>query len=301
MRRALREFGTVHEVLLAFFGMVRLGTSKTALELIRMEKMLRVKQALNRKYKKIFMTTHIPLDREPGKYIWIYWGQGESSAPQPVKKAISSVRATFGAEKVILLDDSTFTNYVDMPKFILEKKHKGIISEAHFSDLLRMELLIQRGGTWMDATTLIDKSILNNKTLLNVMNSKLFFFQNLRPGQMGNSIFLSSWFISAWTNSPSLIVTRNVLYHYWSHTNRLADYFLFHIIWHISLSYLPDEFDKMYKIPNSLPLLLLYSLNSTYDPKNVEMIFTRMPIQKITYKGYEQAEENTTFRNIFSE
>jgi hypothetical protein len=39
----------------------------------------------------------------------------------------------------------------------LEKYQKKIIDNTHFSDLLRLELLIKYGGTWIDASVLVTK------------------------------------------------------------------------------------------------------------------------------------------------
>ena len=39
----------------------------------------------------------------------------------------------------------------------MEKHKNNIIDNTHFSDLLRLELLIKYGGTWIDASVLITK------------------------------------------------------------------------------------------------------------------------------------------------
>lgn len=38
---------------------------------------------------------------------------------------------------------------------------KGIITNTHFSDLLRIELLINHGGLWLDATTYLTGTLPN--------------------------------------------------------------------------------------------------------------------------------------------
>ena len=45
-----------------------------------------------------------------------------------------------------------------MPDYITDKWQRGIIGNAHFSDLLRLELLIEKGGYWIDATVLCTDS-----------------------------------------------------------------------------------------------------------------------------------------------
>ena len=44
---------------------------------------------------------------------------------------------------------------VNMPDYIIRKQQSGEIDLTHFSDILRMMLLAQHGGIWMDSTLLI--------------------------------------------------------------------------------------------------------------------------------------------------
>ena len=41
---------------------------------------------------------------------------------------------------------------MNFPEWLLEKKDKGIITKTHMSDLLRLKLLGQYGGIWLDST-----------------------------------------------------------------------------------------------------------------------------------------------------
>lgn len=41
---------------------------------------------------------------------------------------------------------------MEFPKYIEEKWKRGVITHTHMTDLLRLELLIRYGGTWIDAT-----------------------------------------------------------------------------------------------------------------------------------------------------
>lgn len=48
-----------------------------------------------------------------------------------------------------------YKDYVNMPDYIIRKQQSGEIDLTHFSDILRMMLLAQHGGIWMDSTLLI--------------------------------------------------------------------------------------------------------------------------------------------------
>lgn len=272
-------------------NVLTLGKSRTALELIQMNKMLKVKNKLRRKY-----SSELEKDLEVqsgvvNNTIWIMWLQGLENAPCLIKKAVKSVEQSLPEHKVVVLDANNFQDYVSVPSDIIDKWRLGVISNPHFSDIVRMELLIQNGGTWFDATIILDK---NFDTLQNILDSdQTFFFQNLRPGQMGNSIWLSTWFIHARSNESTLIRVREILYDYWQKHNYLIDYFLFHIIWHLVYEFHDIEYNKIKKIPNALPLQLMYLLNEKNNETLTEEILHEFPLQKLTYKNISDDKETT--------
>lgn len=94
------------------------------------------------------------LSHDGSDNVWIYWGQGVENAPDIVRLCVRSVMDNFtnDGRRVILLNDDNISDYVTFPDYIMEKYRKGIITRALFSDLLRLELLITHGGTWVDST-----------------------------------------------------------------------------------------------------------------------------------------------------
>ena len=94
--------------------------------------------------------------------IWICWLQGEELAPQLVKNCIDSIRRHANNHEVILITIENYKDYIKMPNYILDKYQKGIISNAHFSDIIRMTLLRDYGGLWIDATVFCTKDIPND-------------------------------------------------------------------------------------------------------------------------------------------
>lgn len=300
--KALREFNSLRSILTAINGIALSGTSKTSLELIRLQKMLQVKEKMRKRFQKDLQITNLDETMQrPGKYVWVYWDKDLEFAPKAVQMAVKSIVKEFGEERVRLLSDDNLRDVVDIPESIISKKEKGIISAAFFSDLLRLNILIEHGGLWLDATTLVSEGAKSTPVLKEILDSKLFFFQNMRPGQMGNAIFLSSWLINSWTNDPTMVALRRVLYKY---VNRLKkpgqmdDYFMFHIFWHLIFETNEGYLDKVVKIPNSLPLMLLYRLEADFDENEVINIFNKMPIQKITYKNYDKSSNDSVIRTL---
>ena len=75
---------------------------------------------------------------------------------------------------IIVLTSKNFLEYVSFPGYIIDKYKKGFIENAHFSDLLRLELLNTYGGLWIDSTVLVTDKI--NDTFF---DNELFVFKNL--------------------------------------------------------------------------------------------------------------------------
>jgi len=84
--------------------------------------------------------------------IWICWWQGVEHAPIIVKRCIESIKRNAGSHRVIVITDKNYREFISFPDWIEEKKRRGILSKTHFSDLLRLELLSQYGGVWLDST-----------------------------------------------------------------------------------------------------------------------------------------------------
>lgn len=62
------------------------------------------------------------------------------------------MRRNAGGHEVVVITDENLSKYVDIPEWALGKVHAGIMSRTHLSDLLRLSLLAEHGGLWLDAT-----------------------------------------------------------------------------------------------------------------------------------------------------
>ncbi len=45
---------------------------------------------------------------------------------------------------------------MNIPNSIVSKWKSNVISDTHFSDIIRTELLIKYGGTWIDSTVYVN-------------------------------------------------------------------------------------------------------------------------------------------------
>ena len=109
---------------------------------------------LKKKYKKMLENFEITPKKEQkySNFIWICWFQGIERAPELVKTCYKSVKRWYPDNDIVLITKENFRDYVDIPEYVISKWKKGKILNAHFSDILRLALLIKYGGLWIDAT-----------------------------------------------------------------------------------------------------------------------------------------------------
>jgi len=93
--------------------------------------------------------------------IWVCWMQGESKMPEVVKLCYNSLRKNSqnSLGDVILLTADNIEDYIAVPDFIRRKMKSNELMMAHFADWLRISLLADYGGLWIDATVYVSRPI----------------------------------------------------------------------------------------------------------------------------------------------
>jgi len=212
--------------------------------------------------------------------IWTCWLQGYENAPPIVKSCINSMRKYSNGYEVIIITEGNLSDYVSMPDFIIKKYKAGIISTAHFADLLRILLLINYGGIWMDATVLLTQKIPQI-----LLDSDLFVFQS---SILHNEYQpCSNWFIIAQKNNPILLRVFEILASFWKDNSKLINYFIFHVTVQLVITYDNEAKQLWHKIfykNNSDPHFLQKKLFDKLDPAMKDYIWDMSFAHKLTYK-----------------
>ena len=277
------------------------GLSKKSLEIVRLYVNNRILCKLRKKYRKFVAeykeSQKTELIRQKSDKVWICWLQGMESAPEMVKKCYLSLKENIKGKEIIVLTEENYRQYVQFPKYIQEKIDNGIITKTHMSDLMRLELLIKYGGTWIDATVFCS----GNDYPEYLFESDLFMFQTLKPGLDGECARISSWFMTSTTNHPILLLTRALLYEYWKKHNYLKDYFLLHDFMEIAIENYPEEWNKVVPFSNSIPHILLLRLFEPYDENIWKNVKEMTRFHKLSYKfeNNEFEHEKTYYKEIF--
>ena len=280
-KNILRQYTQAGVLLFALTDMARLGFSRTALEIVRLSAQYKIVKKLRRKYAYVF--NEIPEDEHEhihSDFVWICWLQGLEQAPPLVQRCCKSICDNLKSKKIIIITAENYKDYITMPDYIVEKWENGLITNTHITDFIRLELLLEYGGTWIDATVFCT----GNHMPQYIWNADLFLYQALKPGRDGHYVNVSSWFISASSHNIVLKATLRCLYEYWRKNDRQVDYYLIHDFLCIAAEAYPDEWKKIPKICNSIPHLLLNELFEPYDQERFEHIKQLSCFHKLTYK-----------------
>lgn len=157
------------------------------------------------------------------EYIWQCWLQGREAAPPLIDYCLRSVEQHKRPEQeLILLTEANYSQYVHFPEHILERRRQGLIADAQFSDLLRIYLLAQYGGCWIDATCLLTAPIPDW-----ILAEDFFVYQS--HGEFAYT-GIQSCFIRARSRSPLIQQWRYLMAELWAHERQLLHYFQLHLM-----------------------------------------------------------------------
>lgn len=288
----IRQYKQGHVLFFALFMAGANGLSKKSLEIVRLAVSNKLLKRFRKKYRRVISEyvqneaieqPNRNVDQPEKRKVWVCWFQGMENAPEIVKRCYQSLKQYITDREIVVISEKNYRDYVGFPEYIEEKIQSGIISKTHMSDLLRLELLIKYGGTWIDATVLC-----TGVCPKYMLDSDLFLFQMLKPGLDGASTCISNWFLTACKGNCLLKLTQQLLYQYWKENNKIEDYFLFHDFFQLAIETYPREWEQVIPFSSSTPHILLLRLFDIYDEKMWSAVQEQTVFHKLTYKFSEE-------------
>lgn len=229
------------------------------------------------------------------KIIWQYWGQGvnKGSLPEIVKICFDSADKYAGDYKVIRLSDDTISEYLDIPKEILDKRDSGQMKRPFFSDLLRVMLLTTYGGVWLDATVLMTGAFPSeytkgdhfcfqrdhNEPHQNVWEKGCIYYYGWRDGFQVNMLNSILW---AKKGSKMMQTLSDLLIYYWQNHNTAKQYFFFQILYNRLVNGIYKHL-KPTVVSDCIPHYLQAVIGDTTLPYNYDNTLSKYHLHKLTY------------------
>lgn len=231
------------------------------------------------------LQNNLQMSETTNKTIFICWLQGMDNAPEVVKKCYESVRRHCKNYKIAVITQDNMADYVTFPDYIIKKHQNGIISNTHFSDLLRVALLAKHGGVWLDATVFLTAPLPAEIT------ESDFFAYHIRNSFVGSN----SWLLQSKADHPLLVNMQNLLWAYWMNENKLLNYFLYHIFFDLMIESNQQCADLWRKTPVIYDECYKLEANffTPYSAKLWQQINNETHIHKLSYKYKKQPLENS--------
>ncbi len=218
------------------------------------------------------------LEHQRSRIIWFCWLQGLENAPEIVKVCFASLKMYLPDREIKVIDENNWAEYVELPEHIIERWEKKQIPPANFSDLLRLELLIRYGGTWIDATVLCTEKEHTEEYL----DADLFMFQYTRPDST-EWRGIGNWFITSCTNNEVLMVLRDMLYAYWKDYDCTLDYYIFHLFFSKLRDVYPQETAAMPYGYAARHIVLAKHLGDKFVKEKWDKLVSKVSFHKLTY------------------
>lgn len=154
--------------------------------------------------------------------IWYFWLQGEENLPPIPKLCLQSIRKHANGHEVIVLTADNYKEYVNIPNILIEKYRSGRIKAAHFADILRVNLLAQQGGLWLDATMLVTGDFPQE-----IFEMPFFSVKTENQGFFVSQCRWAVFCLGAQKGNPLFVQLASLFEQYLMATNLFVDYFLF--------------------------------------------------------------------------
>lgn len=215
--------------------------------------------------------------------IWVCWWQGEDCIPPLVRRCIESIKMHAGNHPVILLTENNYKDYVHIPEWVEDKKNKGMITLTNYSDLLRLSLLAEHGGMWLDATFFCTDDCLDEYFQMPIWSIK-------RPDYAHASVasgYFAGYSLACDAKHRWVFATiRDYFLNYWRNMDSMVDYLMIDYMIVLAQKYNVEISEAFKKIPENNPLCdeLFKALNKPYDAEEWRKIKKDTSLFKLTWK-----------------
>ena len=228
---------------------------------------------------------------EPNAPIWFYWMQGEKKMPPIPKLCLNSLRKHANGHPVIFLDADNVNQYVNIPFEIAKAYQTGKLKHAHYADIIRILLLAQHGGLWMDATLLVTQDI----------PEKIFQtpFYSIKTKEFGYFVSRCRWAVfclAGWKHNILFEKLSECFTAYFKQRDVMIDYFMFDQLIDILYNEHKEIRNMIDQVPYSNPEVhsLNHLLLSDFNEHIYKQLTENTFLFKLNWKAYtkEQLSEN---------
>ena len=229
--------------------------------------------------------------------IFYMWWDGIDKLPLVCKLCYESLLEKSNGHDVIFLDKTNYSEYVDLPSFIIKKFESGSFSITLLSDIIRLYLLSTYDCVWVDSTMYFVDSIPERlyDNSFTSCNSKYITKDIHDATAIVNYHYPVYFFISNKGFIFNEVAT--ILTNYWNNYNKPIDYFLTNYIFDYviknNLKY--RKYIKNMEECNPRVEWLLRNIDKKYDRNEFEKIVTHTFMFKLNWKRKYKNDNNNSY------
>lgn len=295
--RLIWEYTKLGVLFVGVMNIIRCLVKRQSFKVIYPEILCKIEPFLIKKYSPILQykkedVRGKTLEHKRSEVIWFCWLQGLNEAPETVHVCYESLKRHLPDKEIKVIDNFNWREFVELPEYLVKKWEKGRIPAAIFSDLLRLELLIKYGGTWIDSSVLCTGfgTQITQKAQI-FLDCDLFLFQYTPEGTM-KGISISNWFITSCTNNEVLMAVRDMLYTYWKDYDCTLDYYMFHLFFEMVAREFPEQVGAMPYGSSQRSIALMRHWNEKFDQEQWDRLVSRVAFHKLSCRVPDEVKKN---------
>jgi hypothetical protein len=225
--------------------------------------------------------------------LYTFWNAPLDTAPPLVQACVGELTRLHAdlPTPLTVLDGASARELVEIPDAVaraLEQDHP-----AHFSDFVRVSVLDELGGIWVDATCWAPAPL--PAAVAPLLTAGALYPRWTRR-QIGN------WFIAAVAGTPLIRLQRLALRAWWESGGGIPDYFLYHRIFEVLYDLVPEFHGQWLATPTlsaAASHLLQLGMMQPWDPEAVRFAAGASIVQKLSYK-YDTVPPGSVLERLVS-
>ena len=195
--------------------------------------------------------------------IWSMWWQGEEQADPLFQMCINSARL-HTHQPVITLTKDNYSQYFEIPDYILQKFDEGKVMIQHICDLMVVSIMAAEGGFFTGATVWWSQDAPDG-----VLNAPYYTCRAV--SQSKENMSRSRWVgyvMGGNKEFPLFSFTRDCLLEYWKNCDQAVDYLMMDYIFELAYRNIPCVREMIDSLPEKNNMLrndLIMHLGDPYD------------------------------------
>ncbi len=218
--------------------------------------------------------------------VWVCWWQGEENMPELVRTCYRRLHEIIdpGKMEIRLITLANYQEYIIFPAHIERKFAEKRITMATLSDMLRLSLLSQYGGWWVDATVYFTEPLPDD------FFSHAFYSQKMaKTPAAAREACKSLWCgfcMAGYAGVPLFSFARDAFFFWWEKHDDIVDYVLIDYLILMGYRHVPEIRALVDAVPdNNVGVFEMYQhLNDPYGDALWERLTQDNRIHKLTYK-----------------